>query len=209
LSREAIVAKAIELAAREGIDAFSMRGLAKALNAGTMSLYNHVSDKDDLIAGMVDQIAAQIYVPAPGGEWKSELRAMALSAHQLLMQHRWAIGVWNRSLGPAKLRHHESILRTFREAGFPEALACNGFHALTMHIMGYSHEVKDMPFSNQAEMESFGDNLLTQLPVETYPYTVEHIKLHIGPNRPGNESVFAYILDLLLDGLERDLRHVD
>ena len=47
-----------------------MRGLAKSLGFGAMSLYNHVSDKDDLIDAMVDTVAAEIEVPEPGTPWK-------------------------------------------------------------------------------------------------------------------------------------------
>ena len=69
LSRERIVAAAIELADRDGIDSLSMRKLAQQLGVDPMSLYNHVSDKDDLLDGIVDGLVTQIEPTTDGGDW--------------------------------------------------------------------------------------------------------------------------------------------
>ena len=52
LSREAIVAAAIELVEAEGLGALSMARLAERLGCGTMSLYRHVANKDELVTFM-------------------------------------------------------------------------------------------------------------------------------------------------------------
>ncbi|MDT5111952.1 MAG: hypothetical protein QOE20_3842, partial [Mycobacterium sp.] len=49
LSRERIVAAAIELADADGLGALSMARLAERLGCGTMSLYRHVANKDELV----------------------------------------------------------------------------------------------------------------------------------------------------------------
>ena len=56
LSRERVLQAAVALADRDGIDALSMRNLAQELGVGVMSLYYYVSDKDELIDGMVDLV---------------------------------------------------------------------------------------------------------------------------------------------------------
>ena len=45
LSKQRVVAEAMRLADREGVDGLSMRRLAGALGAGAMSLYHYVASK--------------------------------------------------------------------------------------------------------------------------------------------------------------------
>ena len=53
LSRERIVATAVELADSDGLAALSMARLAERLGCGTMSLYRHVANKDELVTFML------------------------------------------------------------------------------------------------------------------------------------------------------------
>ena len=80
LTRERILRAAIDLADTDGLDALSMRKLAKAVGVEAMSLYNHVANKDDLLDGIVDLVVAEIYVPRAEGDWRAELRHRATSA---------------------------------------------------------------------------------------------------------------------------------
>jgi AcrR family transcriptional regulator len=49
LTRERVLRAAIALADEGGIEALSMRKLAKELGVEAMSLYNHVANKGDLV----------------------------------------------------------------------------------------------------------------------------------------------------------------
>lgn len=180
-----------------------MRLLAAELGSGVMSLYKHVTDKDDLLDCMVDLVAAEIELPPAKAEWKEDLRSTAISAYKVLLSHPWATGIWgSRNPGLAKNRYHESILRVLREAGFSEELACQGYHALTMHVVGFAMQVLEMPFSNKDEMFSAGKKALETLSEQNFPYLVEHVEFHL--KAKNYKSDFKYILDLILDGLDRD-----
>ena len=74
LTREAIVAAAIELADTDGLEAVSMRRLGQRLAVDPMSLYNHVGDKDDLLDAMADAVVATIDLRPMGGAWPAALR---------------------------------------------------------------------------------------------------------------------------------------
>ena len=69
LTREAVVACAVGLADREGLEAVSVRRVAAELNARPMSLYSFFERKDDLIDLMVDFVQGEMLVdqgvPAP------------------------------------------------------------------------------------------------------------------------------------------------
>src|SRR5215471_18256342 len=64
LTRQRVMAAAIELADRDGIESISMRKLAQKLHVEPMSLYTHVRSKNDLLDGMADAVISQIPVSA-------------------------------------------------------------------------------------------------------------------------------------------------
>ena len=59
LTRERIVAAAIDLADADGLGALSMARLAERLGCGTMSLYRHVANKDELVVFMLSRRPAR------------------------------------------------------------------------------------------------------------------------------------------------------
>ena len=63
LSRDRIVEAALALLDAEGFDAVTMPSLAKRLGVGTMSLYRHVADKDDLINAVGERVLSGVAVP--------------------------------------------------------------------------------------------------------------------------------------------------
>lgn len=80
LSRERIVEVASELLEREGLDALSMRRLARALGVDPMSLYHHVPTKDALLGSVAAAHFARLDdVPVLRGRrtWRGRLRALA------------------------------------------------------------------------------------------------------------------------------------
>ena len=72
LSAEAIVETGLRIADEDGLEAVSMRRIASELSVGTMSLYHHVSDKDELLELMADAISAELLVPGEIlGDWRA------------------------------------------------------------------------------------------------------------------------------------------
>ena len=74
LNRGRVLEAAVALADAGGSASLSMRNLADELDAGTMALYRHVANKEDLLDGMVDVVFGEMYPPAIKGAWKDELR---------------------------------------------------------------------------------------------------------------------------------------
>ena len=56
LTREAVVARALEIGTAEGLEAVSLRRLAQELGVTPMALYHHVRDKQDLINAMTEVV---------------------------------------------------------------------------------------------------------------------------------------------------------
>ena len=93
LNRERVLAAAVELADREGIDALSMRRLGQELSVEAMALYNHVANKDDLLNGMVDAVVGEVDLTDGDADWKAAARARILSARRVMRSHPWASAV--------------------------------------------------------------------------------------------------------------------
>ena len=112
LSRDGIVAAAVELADADGLAALSMRSVARRLGVMPMSLYNHVANKDDILGGMVELVYGEIELPDDAPDWKTAMRRRASSAREVLGQHPWAIMLMDSRItpGPATLRHHNWVI---------------------------------------------------------------------------------------------------
>lgn len=120
LTRDQIAAAAIAIADAEGLKGVSMRRVAAAVGAGTMSLYRYVSRKEDLIDLMADRVLSELDLPdAPSGDWRADLRLIARQSHDLQLRHPWSgtVGLARPSMGPNQLRVTEFALRTVANLG--------------------------------------------------------------------------------------------
>jgi AcrR family transcriptional regulator len=203
LSRERVLRAAIALVDEGGIDALSMRKLAKDLRVEAMSLYNHVANKDEIIDGIIDVVASEGDLPSDGTEWKAAIRHGAISSRDAFLRHPWACSLWmsRRGDGAARLRREDWMLRTLREAGLSRDLAYHAFHIVESHILGFTMQQLNFPYQDE-ELAGMAATFLQQLPADEYPDFVAHVKQHLEP-RHGHEGGFEFGLDLILDGLER------
>jgi len=204
LTRDRVLRAAMDLADEGGIEALTMRKLARALGVEAMSLYHHAANKDDILAGIVDLVVREIELPAREGHWKAAIRASAISAHRVLRRHPWACNLLMSGprVLPARLRHIDALLGRLGEAGLPAELTDLGYHALDAHILGftlweagYTSGLKGMP-SDLA-------TVLRELHIEEYPSLLEHVAYHQRPPSADRKGEFVFGLDLILDGLER------
>lgn len=205
LSRERVLQTALHLADSEGLQAVTMRRLGQELGVEAMSLYNHVANKDDILRGIFEMVMNEIDVPSARSDWKATLRASALSAHNTWTRHPWAHSLMMSSsmAGSARMEWMESVLKTLRHAGFSAEETCPAYHALESHITGFTLWRANIPPA--AELKGMAEKALQAISAEEYPYIVEHVEQHLVDPKPGDKSTFEFGLDLLLDGLERNL----
>jgi AcrR family transcriptional regulator len=204
LSRERVLRAAIELADTGGIEALTMRRLGQALGVEAMSLYNHVTNKEDVISGILELAVREIALPSSDGDWKAELRASAISSYEVLRRHRWAASLLMSpsAASPTRIQWMEAVLRTLRYGGFSAVATCHAFHAIDSHITGYTLWQQNIPFT-KAELAEVGAAFLQRFPIDVYPYVGEHIHQHINDTSHDGRRQFEFGLDLILDGLER------
>jgi AcrR family transcriptional regulator len=209
LSRERIVRKAVALAAKSGFDSVSMRKLADKLATAPMSLYRHVANKEDLLDGMVDVVFGDMYPPAIGGDWKSELRKRGTSARAALQRHPWAIGLMETRMhpGPASAVHHNATMGCLREAGFGFRDAVHAYNLLDSYTYGFALQENTIPFETPEESAEMAKTTVAERGAD-YPYLAE-VVAELSERGYDYSEEFEFGLKLILDGLEDLLgRHV-
>jgi AcrR family transcriptional regulator len=205
LSKQRVVAEAVGLADREGVDGLSMRRLADALGAGAMSLYRYVANKDELLDAMIDTVFAEIELPPEEADWQSAMRKRSVSARQVLARHRWAIGLMDSrtSPGPAHLRHREAITACLRTAGFTVVMATHASWLLDSYVYGYALQESGLPFDTAGDLADLVEDVyLPQLPPDEFPYLNESAAALVAAGYDPTQE-FGFGLDLVLDALER------
>ena len=91
LSRERIVAAAVELADSDGLGALSMARLAERLGCGTMSLYRHVANKDELVTFMLSTAPGPPPAPTDPADWRGALTDWAAGLWDIYHRHPWVL----------------------------------------------------------------------------------------------------------------------
>lgn len=196
---------AMALADRDGLDALTMRGLAKELGVEAMSLYHHLPSKDAILDGMVDLVFQEVEMPRLDLPWKAALRRRMISFRDALLRHRWALRVLESRAtpGPTTLAHHDAVLGCLRNAGFSIVLTAHAYAVLDSFIFGFVHTELTLPFQTSEETQAVAGAIFESLPPGAFPHLVELAREHV--LKPGylygNE--LTYGLDLILDALDR------
>ena len=98
LTRERIVAAAIELADADGLGALSMARLADRLGCGTMSLYRHIANKDELVVFMLSEAPTPPPTASDSANWREALSNWASGLWDVYHRHPWVLQT--ASVGP-------------------------------------------------------------------------------------------------------------
>ncbi|WP_328607999.1 TetR/AcrR family transcriptional regulator C-terminal domain-containing protein [Amycolatopsis sp. NBC_00345] len=213
LGRDRIVRAAIAIADAEGMSSVSMRRVATDLGAATMSLYRHVSSKDDLMLHMADLVAADETSSAPPpAHWRERLEFSSRLLWTVCRRHPWVAEVLSMTrprATPSLLFYSEWVLTALRGLG----LGMDDM--MYIHLNLFSH-VRGLALSLQAEARDRQDTgmasdewMNTQaaeiqeiVATGRYP-TMEYL---VTQDFDQNLDVmFEYGLRLLLDGVEQQL----
>ena len=206
LNRDRILAAAAEIADERGVGAVTMREVASRLSVEAMSLYNHVSNKEDILDGMVDLVVEQFDLPEDIGDWREAMRRRAASAHQVFGRHPWAPMLLDsrESSGPSRLRYFDWVLGTLMKAGFSVDGAARAFSLLDSYVYGFGIEQFNLSAVSDAPQEEKAEALLALIPAEQYPY-LHRMASHAMQVGYDAEADFDFGLEIILEGLERVL----
>ncbi|RUZ76092.1 TetR family transcriptional regulator [Mesorhizobium sp. M7A.F.Ca.US.006.01.1.1] len=197
LSRERIVAVAVELLDAQGIDGLTMRRLADRLGSGVMSLYWHVDNKEDVFDLALDSALEHRGSPETGEspDWRGDVVHMLEDWRARMLRHPWSASLLpRRALGPNILRRLEMLSKTLSRAGVADADLNAAIWSLWNYVMGAT--LTRASFDLSEEDRAAAQQRLTHLS-EHYP-TIERSRLLLDNDWDG---AFRKGLDFLLDGL--------
>src|SRR5450755_272465 len=157
ITRDVVLAAALEIIDRDRADALSMRRLARALDRDPMILYRHAPNKAALLDGVAETVLVQLTVDSGDPDWAAQLRAVARDYRALALAHPNVVPLLvtrplSTPLGlrpPGTLRPLEDILTLLTRAGYsgPDALhiyrALLGF--LHGHVLNELQELVEKP----------------------------------------------------------------
>jgi AcrR family transcriptional regulator len=197
LSRERIVATAVELLDAHGVDGLTMRRLADRLGSGVMSLYWHVDNKEDVFDLALDAVLEYREPPQMAGsqEWREEVVHMLEDWRAIMLRHPWSASLLpRRALGPNILSRLELLSKTLSGAGVADADLNVAIWSLWNYVMGAT--ITRTSFDLSDDDRAAAQQRLTGLS-QDYP-TIERSRLLLDNDWDG---AFRKGLDFLLDGL--------
>src|ERR1700677_516760 len=87
ITRDVVLAAALQLIDRDGVDGLSVRSLGRLPRRDPMILYRHAPNKAALLAGVAETILAQLKVGPADPDWAAQLRAVPHHYRALALTH--------------------------------------------------------------------------------------------------------------------------
>ncbi len=181
VNRRRTLEVALAVADSEGIEAVTMRRLARELGVEAASLYHHVRGKEQILDGLVELVAAAIELPKPSADWREAVSQRAHHTRAGLLRHPWAVSLMasRTSPGPATLGLLEAGIRCFREGGFSVQMAAHAVSTVDSYVHGFVLQEVNLPFRNESELAAMTTAIMETFPASEFPYlfemTVEHV----------------------------------
>jgi AcrR family transcriptional regulator len=204
-----IVRAAMKLADRDGIEAVSMRNVAAALDAGTMSLYRYVAGKDDLLDLILDAAYGEIRLPQDVGiDWQNQFRRVAVESRRVMKSHPWLASLMSRrpTLGPNYLRWFECLLGATLSSGRNMQIRIRMIGTAWSYVSGFiAYELGEMETNRKYKLTEAKKRKAAQpyvaqiLATGRHPHLSEFLK-HGNIGQPTDED-FTAGLNAMLTGI--------
>jgi AcrR family transcriptional regulator len=181
LNLERALQVALVVADDDGLEAVTMRRLARELGVEAASLYHHVNGKYQILDGLVDIVAAEIDRPMPTTDWRAAISERAHNTRARLRRHPWAVSLMasRTSPGPATLGLLETGIRCFREGGLSVPQAAHAISVVDSYVHGFVLQEVNLPFRDESELAAMTGAIMETFPASEFPYlfemTVEHV----------------------------------
>jgi len=196
LTRERIIATAIELADRDGFEAATLRRIAGELGVHVTSLYNHVPTREAVTDGIVERLIEEADLPAKAAGWEQWVRSFVERIGDVASRHPGAFAALQRRpvQGPRATASFEIALAAFAKAGLATEDAYGAVKATALVALSVGAEKSLASGGVLAETDVEG------LPPESFP--------HLRALRDiGSEDVaWSFTLETLVSGLRAQIR---
>ncbi|HEX7369648.1 MAG TPA: TetR/AcrR family transcriptional regulator C-terminal domain-containing protein [Rhodanobacteraceae bacterium] len=206
LSREQVVAEALNVLRTDGLSGLTTRRVATRLNVMSPALYWHVRNKDELLQLVADAICAEMVLPRKEWSFRKRLATIANEYRRVLIAYRDGARLFAEQppTGPHRMKLYDAAVEAFFDAGFQvsEAIAMATFYRhyllgmVTEETRGHAKEPGSVVFpvaTLGVELQHLG------MKSAEYP-SLAHAAAQLGKIQP--EALFTAGLKVILDGLE-------
>jgi AcrR family transcriptional regulator len=137
-TRQEVVRAAVAIADAGGLDAVTIRAVARRLGTGVMSLYSYVPDKQTLVYDMVEEISGELELPEPSGDWRADMHRLAGRQREVVRRHPWMIEATThlQPLGAAILATLEWVLGVLEPTGLSVRAQLETFGLVNGFVIG-------------------------------------------------------------------------
>jgi AcrR family transcriptional regulator len=196
LSVEKVTAAAVALADEQGLTAVSMAKVAERLGFTTMSLYRHVSGKDELVRRMLDValgMAPELEIP----DWRTGLERWARAMLARIYEHPWGIDVpITGMLGTvAQLSWLNRGLECLAETTIPEDQKAQLLLLVNGYVFWSARLAFQVPEDLQAPM------IPPEFELDAFPFLKRANDANVFGDDSPFEELFNYGLQRVLDGV--------
>lgn len=222
LSRTLIVQTALALIDRDGLDSFSVRNVAKALDVFPTAVYWHVGDRNRLLSDVVTHVLADLPPRRVPARWQDWIRQLLVRYRRTIRQHPNVaplIGAQLVSNGSLDFRLVEGILACLSRADFKEQRLIDGYNVVMAGMVGFTtQEFASVPADETEGWKSTMRRSIAAVDKRAYPRVAAHLaamtnqafllRWENGVTAPldGGFDMFADALIAGIEALARDKR---
>jgi TetR/AcrR family transcriptional regulator, tetracycline repressor protein len=215
LSRERVIAAALELIDAKGYASFSLRDVARELNVYPTAIYWYVTSRDELLVEVISLALGDIAPPRPAVPWRVWFTELfhryrnAVSRHPNIAPILGSQIISNASINPALI---EAVLGTLLSAGFsPDDLIHVYNTVITAMVSFVTLEFASHGADERDEWEERLRDRLSELDPAQFPLLTGNMKRLSnqafivrwkGGTNQSLEDSFEHYIDTVLDGLE-------
>jgi TetR/AcrR family tetracycline transcriptional repressor len=205
LSREEVVKGALELLDEIGLDALTMRRLARSLGVQAGAIYWHFADKQELEDAMVESMLGGLLEPPLTGGWKEQLSELCRRMAAALLAHRDGARLATRALrpGPNGLAVSEAMFATLRKRGGSTKSTLWAAAVVGYYLLGYVTDVQATEAAKARGLVAIARSLTRKLDRKRYPSLAKVSGRALEEIMLGRElqARFEFGLDVILKGL--------
>ena len=207
ITRERIVAAALDLLNDKGMDALTVRALASRLGVGAPALYWHVRNKQELLDEMATFVIRRVIEAVgkidQGAGWREGLAAYARVLRAEYLRHRDGARIFSgtRYVDPEVVRQKESWLELLTGSGFSLDDADDALDVITAFVVGFVIEEQERLRPD----DEGGERYSAEERDKWLGEGVELVKAAYRRRDDGDQR-FERQLGVVLDGLESRLR---
>ncbi|MGW6838252.1 TetR/AcrR family transcriptional regulator [Streptomyces sp. NPDC054949] len=141
LSREQIIATAIDLLDTGGEGALTVRAMTDRLATGSGAIYYHVGNRDELLDAAAETIIIAALAARPASTPEDEICAVSLALFDAIAEHHWlatrlTLQIIRNPVGPVTVGIFERLGQQVSALGVPQARWFSAASTLVHYILG-------------------------------------------------------------------------